>query len=1481
MNIDWGPKQLAIMGEVISWLDETKIWRTNPHLKTLKVAATTAAKLLGGDSEAKEIVLNTESESLQMENAGLSPVELHLLDAWLKKRGIESKQLEGPALKELNLSGNPLLFGMTKSSSDGPDEYVSDVHLKTFRDLCDAAFTSEIIELALDDTGMGPKAVRALTRKPVFQVLHKLTLSTHPPGDNTGKYTLRDSDIVDLTGAGLGAADVPVIAAWIARLEPSSDHRPKENVEVTRRKQEKGYDFPPIHTVKLDENPGLFQGPTGCDALTELTSRAKRVPSIHSLSVVKSLAMKTDFSEVQEISKWDEEAAIKTLATQLHPKSVNLKAEKKAQEAAVEAQEAAIETNEDQLHPQSVSKRVRKKHRRSKKIQEIEAKIIQCDGLPRSDMFSGNDIYATIRFLDYQLLRVEVARVFEQLGMSETARDEAIKEAEQHEDPGPHLVELILSKERPEYQQMEEDLEDSDIAARRAELELLMPTMHRTTVMDDAGVRARFGRDETEDEEIRRLESGSHAGTGENLGDGKGVKFTWPAVDTSARIVVEVWDCDQDGDKVDDLLGKASFLLHEVDQGKPSFSRWFELTRPGWLQHHGNVEEPQEDETEEEKEAREKRNEEARKARWHPSGRVQLHFSCRASDRAKVRTRGEESPWTSLRTLTVQNSESESKLTFDRSSVLHFDHLEVTHKESPLVSAWVLLCARAGSDPTVDQKELVELSLRHNPNLVGQNGQTDQHLTQFASLCCSMEMTNLQSIALDDIGMGPLALDIFSEHLPPKLTNLTIDSALIPFKLVLEKEMVLKDIGLSKRFAPLIRAWLQKPDVLDVLEAIDLDGNPALCGKVDSDGIMLELDGRVDAFKILCDGIQGTNVKRLSLRNTGMGEKSACLLAGLIRKMPLLLVHASATGQQGEDDLNLHGSFDDPRNPDVFIDTICELLSARIMQAKNGEPATESQRAQLASAVEAQNAVRAIFKKQPYKIKIVDRRLQPFPTAEQMELIKQELLQSTHVMIDTNHDGKVDQSDHQTGILYHTMSARGGTYRVPHWHKVQRQVRPEDFQYQSGIDDIDLGIEIDAMSYSYHRAFHQNYTLDSWSSALTQHIDLSGRYFSEGDAHVIVAWVSKENISANLKSLTLSSSGKQGKLVKTAAVESTNPEFRKDSAEMRQLLVTYTLTDFESGGVELANKNLGATDLIVLSGWLRRDSVAKNVTGINLADNPELCTSEIVLDESIEPLGYRTVSGGFPVLCQTIRDLPKVEYLNLRSTGIRTGQGGLAPTSGNIANEPPELGGSVPWGPEAKFLADLLNEKETPLDNTLTSLVIDCNPSPKDGEVEGRPLVDDFLRHDHGEGMASGEAVLRHHLDYFWKKNGKGAISGILAAEWLARQAELERQRKLRAKMREMSEETLNKTIFNAHARTGKKMTMMEIKSSISIPGNLADIYPEGVELPPDDENYGWSKTRRSLINSGARLRLRSHPQPRRMLRVCQGVAAGWVLRMW
>eukprot|EP01046_Picozoa_sp_COSAG06_P026203 COSAG06_NODE_2244_length_7267_cov_1.778739_1_plen_642_part_10 len=231
-HIDWGPRQLEIFSEAISWKDATGKLCSNPALKRVTVASTTNV-----DSK---IELDSHGEYLTLVDAGLSPAEGPLLQAWLEKRrpaevdlrlelsmmddkslyqravdaGTDNQHLDeiddlpasahkthlidlivsteirpksppsrsqsphndSLALRGVNLSRNRGLFGMQK---DEDQTWVPDVHLKAFRSLCAAAFTCAIKEMNLVDTGMGSRAVRTLSSRRLFsEQLEILTLSS-------------------------------------------------------------------------------------------------------------------------------------------------------------------------------------------------------------------------------------------------------------------------------------------------------------------------------------------------------------------------------------------------------------------------------------------------------------------------------------------------------------------------------------------------------------------------------------------------------------------------------------------------------------------------------------------------------------------------------------------------------------------------------------------------------------------------------------------------------------------------------------------------------------------------------------------------------------------------------------------------------------------------------------------------------------------------------------------------------------------------------------------------------------------------------------------------------------------------------------------------------------------------------------------------------------------------------------------------------
>ena len=1408
-GIKWGPKHLQMLAEAIVW-EEAKTRQgldSNQSLQTVKVAAVKEPTTVSEDGSLPMIVLDTEATDLNLQKAALSPVEVPLLMAWLKKRGIEASAKT--PLTGLDISDNPQLFGIeetapamaaTDSTEAVPEKttLLSDVHIKTFRDLCDAAFTSKICNLNLVNTGMGPKATRSLTSRPLFSVLQKLTLSplgkgkqegqpindTDPvPGEQpaTQPYTLEvlptgseGEHHVDMSNKGIGPADVPVLAAWISRMDSSGPpKKPDVAQEIEDRKAMGMIRFAEIRSIDLSGNKGLFEGSIGRDVFHNMFTRFKRVSSIHTLSLAQSMSMSRGLA-------WNEPASLAALATHLHPKST------------VQYLKQGQGGGDDWRW----SSKAKGRTPHSDPIQDVEIEILQCDGLPAADLLGGNDVYATVTFLDCKRLCDEVSDVFHQQGVDDRAIKRVIKEAKASADPSAALIELILD---------EENDNENERAQRRVQLEAWAPEKFlrkHTSTHQDAGDRTRFS-----DE-----------------------KFNWYNLDTDTCCVVEVWDSDE-GDlfsSEDDLLGRTTFLLKDVDHKKSSFSRWFELTPPGSKENAVG------DETRE-KSAREKRN--ARRKR----ARVQLHVAYTSHSHKQDDTITAERPWSSLRQLTVQSATSDEPWALTRSTVLNFDHHELTHEDAPLISAWMLLCAEGGLSPDDAQGgELRELSMRNNPNLVGRTTvdpdtneaveTKDVHLEQFGALCKCISMTNLQSIALDDIGMGPQALTIFSDCLPPNLVSLSVDSALIPFKLVVEKTMVLKDFGISKRFAPLIRAWLQKPDVLDVLESVDLDGNLAICGEVDKSGNLLALDGRVDAFKILCDGLAGTNVKKLSVRNIGMGSKSAKLLAKLVETMPLMLVHTSASGQQHSHlgssmstSSTSHlpviwaaASSDDPQNPAIFIQTICELLTTRIAQANEGKDPTPPERAQLASAVQAQAAIAKVFSNHGT---VADPVLPH--TVSQMVAIKDDLLKLTHVLEDSNHDGKIDESDrYGTGKEYTTRSPGGGRLRVDHWDQWDagsetRMARAmEASEAEAGAADLD-GVALklggsghaNVVSYSYHTTVHQNYSLDAWSVGITQQMDLTGRYLSEGDCHVLAAWISKPEIAVSLRSITLSSSGVAGRNVSAAACPR-----QGYSPEMTTRLVSYTLNKDNCESLLLQNKNLGPADCIILAAWLALDEVKKKVAAVKLNDNPELCTSEIQLDGTAlgynvdgSPKGYTVLAGGFPALCASIRNCSKLEDLNLTASGIRTSDGDLAPTSNRAALEFPA---GSPKGCEVMLLAQALNVDDTPLYGALIGLHVDENPTRQD---------------------SSGSGAVKHHLDFFAGKFRWNQARGVLSLIHIEAQAKAMRLIAQRKKVGKLSEKILIRTINNAHSKTGRgrnneRIPLYQISSSVSIPGDLGDI---------------------------------------------------------
>jgi len=87
------------------------------------------------------------------------------------------KQEDETVLKGVNLSENRGLFGMRREEE--PQDWVPDVHLKAFRDICGAAHTCGIKEINLAFTGMGPNAVRALSSRRLFtELLEVVTLSS-------------------------------------------------------------------------------------------------------------------------------------------------------------------------------------------------------------------------------------------------------------------------------------------------------------------------------------------------------------------------------------------------------------------------------------------------------------------------------------------------------------------------------------------------------------------------------------------------------------------------------------------------------------------------------------------------------------------------------------------------------------------------------------------------------------------------------------------------------------------------------------------------------------------------------------------------------------------------------------------------------------------------------------------------------------------------------------------------------------------------------------------------------------------------------------------------------------------------------------------------------------------------------------------------------------------------------------------------------
>jgi len=161
--------------------------------------------------------------------------------------------------------------------------------------------------------------------------------------------------------------------------------------------------------------------------------------------------------------------------------------------------------------------------------------------------------------------------------------------------------------------------------------------------------------------------------------------------------------------------------------------------------------------------------------------------------------------------------------------------------------------------------------------------------------------------------MGAEALEIFARLLPPKLVDVTIDSV----TLTVARELDLKKMDISKRNVPLLREWLRKPDVLAILESLDLDQNEKLCGGVDPETGEVVPDGDVGTFKQVCDALKGTKVKRLCVRNTGMGSESASVLADLIETMPFIVVNASATGSQSGISLG---------DPETSVKDVMELL---------------------------------------------------------------------------------------------------------------------------------------------------------------------------------------------------------------------------------------------------------------------------------------------------------------------------------------------------------------------------------------------------------------------------------------------------------------------------------------------------------------------------------------------------------------------------
>eukprot|EP01046_Picozoa_sp_COSAG06_P020789 COSAG06_NODE_1537_length_9151_cov_2.179187_3_plen_1388_part_00 len=881
-----------------------------------------------------------------------------------------------------------------------------------------------------------------------------------------------------------------------------------------------------------------------------------------------------------------------------------------------------------------------------------------CDGLRKSDILSANDVFVTIKFLT-TALRERAATVVEhtvnaKYYSSATDEDE-IELAEKTQDPLA-LVELIIVNDllaRAKAVGVEEEAirttesrkleamdgpEDSDdhsfkeaqvLAGLATVLVDLIKEQHYFDIEADESVAES---DEHELDKMKAAEEDRHLadlrtavqkyapivaktsilhGAGETpvWNEGFGEILVWGKdVDTSTKCIIDAWDWDRYEDA--DRLGRAVVSLADVDGGKNSFSRWFELSRYGLGQH--------------------------------PCGRIHLHIDYNlVDDDLEDEEEEDTNNWRMLQQVSLQAPNYTEELTLKVEQELDLSSKGFAHTDLPLVCAWLLRCeleAKASNDP---DKCVQSVNLADNPTAVGSmvrkslgaddadtvhieappgvqptaaardvatydpvaaympssfgmhypgeaqemledfvfgtEVETDQHLPEFKLLCHCLQLTSVHTLSLSGIGMGPAALKTFALLLPSKLADVTVDSV----RLVVDRELDLKKSSFSKQYVPLLREWLRKPDVLAVLESIDLDQNENLCGGVDEDGGVVP-DAEVGTFKLVCDAIKGTKLKRLCVRNTGMGPESAAVLGSLVSQMSFLVVNASATGN--------HSGIARNDDPEISIKDVMEMLQ-------------DSNRfSELAAALMRLPSLIIVF--QARGIHVEHAKLVPsLRSVFEMKNLQEEMLKSIQM------DETDDEQDEDDGIDAHLKFKPERP--LPQPEELEEEDREIYLMLQEQIDALKSEkpitleeaarfamkvMERPAVLHMFERRGFgaekatispdpteeqvtiltedlmgsgdpNNYTLECWTELSTRMIDLSGRHFSAGDAEVLAAWFGMPQLRS-LETITLSSSGSK--------------------------VEDYTLDDF-SHETQLSAEALGEADVIIQAAWLKHPLVAANL----------------------------------------------------------------------------------------------------------------------------------------------------------------------------------------------------------------------------------------------------------------------------------------------